>query len=40
MLKWNEKDEHLFPGKHGAEPKFGEGIPIHVQAEPQEAWMC
>ena len=25
-MKWNEMDQHVFPGKHGAKPKFGEGV--------------
>ena len=26
-MKWKKK-QHVFPGEHGAEPKFGEGVLI------------
>ena len=34
-MKRNEKDQHVLPGEHRAESKFGERCPNTLQAEPK-----
>ena len=35
ILKWNEKDQHVFLGKRSAEPKFREGVPFCYRVSPK-----